>query len=102
MNYESYCIPANFTDAGRAFGLFETRNLIEAVLLALPALYLCIRLLPLELTLKIVVTLSITVPLGGFGLIGISDDSLTRWLKSWLRWRRSRRMMFYRGEVDQK
>ena len=102
MSYENYFIPANFTDAGRAFGLFEVRNLIEAVLLTLPVLYLCIALLPLALTPKIIITLSIIVPVGGFGLIGISDDSLTRWLKSWWHWRRMRRIMYYRGEVHQK
>ena len=42
MNYEVYHIPTNFTDAGRVMGLFELRNLVEAVLLTLPALYLCI------------------------------------------------------------
>lgn len=102
MNYESYYIPANFTDAGRAFGLFETRNLIEAVLLTLPVLYICIALLPLALTPKIIVTLVIVIPVGGFGLIGVSDDSLTRWLKCWWHWRRQRRVMYYRGEANQK
>ena len=38
MNYEVYHIPTNFTDAGRVMGLFELRNLVEAVLLMLPAL----------------------------------------------------------------
>ena len=102
MNYESYWIPVNFTDAGRAFGLFETRNLIEALLLTLPVLFLCVRLLPFALTTKLVVTLTIIVPVGGFALIGISDDSLTRWLAGWLRWRRQRRVMYYRGEANRK
>lgn len=102
MNYESYWIPVNFTDAGRAFGLFETRNLIEALLLTLPVLFLCVRLLPFALTTKLVVTLTIIVPVGGFALIGISDDSLTRWLAGWLRWRRQRRIMYYRGEANRK
>lgn len=75
------------------------RNLVEAVLLTLPALYLCIAFLPLDLTPKIIVTLTIIVPLGGFGLIGISDDSMTRWLGSWWKWRRSRRIILFRGEV---
>lgn len=99
MNNETYFIPTNFTNAGRVMGLFELRNLIEAVVLTLPILYLCIRLLPFALTPKIVVTISIVIPVGGFGLIGISDDSLTRWLSSWFRWRKQRRVMFYRGEV---
>ena len=77
MNYEVYHIPTNFTDAGRVMGLFEL----------------------LDLTPKIIVTLTIIVPLGGFGLIGISDDSMTRWLGSWWKWRRSRRIILFRGEV---
>ena len=99
MNYEVYHIPTNFTDAGRVMGLFGLRNLVEAVLLTLPALYLCIAFLPLDLTPKIIVTLTIIVPLGGFGLIGISDDSMTRWLGSWWKWRRSRWIILFRGEV---
>lgn len=100
MNYEVYHIPTNFTDAGRVMGLFEIRNLVEAVILTLPVLYLCIVFLPLSLTPKIVVTLVIVVPLGGFGLVGVSDDSLTRWLGNWWRWRRGRRLITFRGEVS--
>lgn len=102
MSYESYCIPTNFTDAGRVLGLFEIRNLIEAVLLTLPVLYLCIAFLPLDLSPKIMVTLCVVIPVGGFGLIGIRDDSLTRFLRSWWRWRKRRRLMLYRGEVSKK
>ena len=99
MNREIYYIPTNFTDAGRVMGLFEIRNLIETILMSPPILYLCIAYLPLSLTPKIFVTLSIVVPVAGFGIIGISDDSLTRWLSSWCRWRRARRRILYRGEV---
>ena len=59
MSYEVYHIPSNFTDAGRVFGLFEIRNVIETVLLAVPVLYLCIALLPLTLAPKVIVTLII-------------------------------------------
>ena len=83
-------------------GLFEIRNLIEAVLLTLPILYLCLAFVPLSLTPKIIVTLTVLVPVGGFGLIGISDDSLTRWLSSWWRWRKGRRLITYRGESKKK
>ena len=99
MNYEVYHIPSNFTDAGRVFGLFEIRNVIETVLLAVPMLYLCITLLPLALMPKIVVTLIAVIMVGGFALTGIRDDSLTRWLKGWWGSRRRRRVMYYRGEV---
>lgn len=82
MNYEVYHIPTNFTDAGRIMGLFELRNLVEAVVLTIPALYLCIAFLPFTLTIKIIVTLTIIVPIGGFGLIGINDDTPTPFLCS--------------------
>lgn len=95
----TYFIPNNFTDAGRIMGLFEIRNLIETVLLVAPTLYACVLWIPFALTQKIIATMIIIVPLGGFGLIGISDDSLGRWLSGWLQWRKGRRMMFYRGEV---
>ena len=99
MNYEIYHIPTNFTDAGRVMGLFELRNLVETVILTVPVLYLCIAFLPFALTTKIIVTLTVVVPLGGFGLIGINDDSMTCWLGSWWRWRRGRRIILFRGEV---
>lgn len=51
---------------------------------------------------KIIVTLTVLVPVGGFGLIGISDDSLTRWLGCWWRWRKGRRIITYRGECKKK
>ena len=101
MNYEVYHIPSNFTDAGRVFGLFEIRNVIETVLLAVPVLYLCIALLPLSLLPKVIVTMVVVIPVGGFALTGIRDDSLTRWLKSWWGWRKRRRVMYCRGEVKQ-
>lgn len=97
MNHESYFIPANFTDAGRVFGLFELRNVVEAVALGLPVLFLCLRLLPFALTTNIIVTLIIFVPVFGFALMGLSDDSLSRFLKSWWRWRNRRRILTFRG-----
>lgn len=97
MSYETYHIPVNFTDAGKLFGVFEIRNAVETVLLCIPILFLCLALLPLTLMPKIIVTMAILVPVGGFALIGIGGDSLTRWLKAWINWRKHRRMIFYRG-----
>ena len=99
MSYETYHIPVNFTDAGKLFGVFEIRNAVETVLLCIPILFLCLALLPLTLMPKIIVTMTILVPVGGFALIGIGGDSLTRWLKAWINWRTHRRMIFSRGEV---
>ena len=102
MNNEIYHIPTNYTDAGRVMGLFGIRNLVETLLLTIPLLYLSIVFLPLSLTPKIIVTLTIIVPLGGFGLIGISDDSLTRWLSCWWHWRQRRRLIMFRGGCKEK
>jgi uncharacterized membrane protein YbhN (UPF0104 family) len=101
MEYGIYHLPRNFTDAGRLLGLFEIRNMVETVVLVVPVLFLCLYFLPFALTPKIIVTLTLIVPLGGFGLIGVSDDSLSRWLSSWWRWRKSRRILAYRGEITQ-
>ena len=87
MNTDTYYIPVNFTNAGRILGLFEIRNLIEALLLCLPVLYVCLTYLPFSLTPKIIVTVSLVVPIGGFGL------------KGWWAWHCRRRMMFFRGVV---
>ena len=100
MNYETYYIPANFTDAGKILGIFEIRNLVEAVVLGVPLLFACIAFLPLGLTAKVVVTLIIFVPAVGFALIGINDDSLTRYLKIRWKWSRNKRILTYRGEVN--
>lgn len=99
MEYNVYHIPSNYTDAGRLFGAFEIRNAVETVLLTVPALFFCLYFLPLPLSPKLITTLVIIVPLGGFGLMGIRDDSLGRWLGSWLRFRKKRRRMTYRGGV---
>lgn len=96
MNSEPYMIPANFTEAGRIMGLFEIRNTVEAVVLTVPLLYFCMAMLSLALTAKIIVTLTLTVPVGGFALTGIGGDSLTQWLWSWYRWRKSRRLLYHR------
>lgn len=100
MDSETYYIPVNYTDAGKLFGLFEIRNVIESVVLGLPVLGLCTALLPFTITWKIIVTLCLLVPTVGFALIGLKDDSLTRYLKTWWTWRRRRRVLTYRGEVN--
>ena len=100
MNYETYYIPANYTDAGKILGVFELRNLIEAIILGVPLLFGCIAFLPLELTAKVIVTITLFVPVVGFALIGISDDSLSRYMKTRWHWKKRKRIITYRGEVN--
>lgn len=102
MGSETVYLPANFTDAGKLMGTFEIRNAVEAAILGVPILFLCAYYLPFAITTKIIVTLSIFVPVAGFALIGLNDDSLTRYLGVWLKWLRRRTALAYRGEVDKR
>ena len=100
MTYQNWHIPANYTDAGKLFGLFAIRNTVEAVLLAGPCVFFCLRLLPFAITTNIMVALVVGIPLGGFALIGVQDDSLSRFLFAWTCWRRSRGVITYRGSPE--
>ena len=62
MSYVTYHILANYTDAGRLFGLFPIRNTVEAAIIAVPTLFFCFRLLPFALTTNIVITFRGTPP----------------------------------------
>ena len=103
MNDEdTYFIPTNFTDAGRVFGMFELRNCIEAVILAAPTLGICMLIahqLMVSLTIKLIISLCLLVPVCGFALIGIRADSLSRYLSVYFRWRRHRRIILNKGET---
>lgn len=96
----TYFIPTNYTDAGKVLGTFELRNVIEAGVLGLPTLIFCFAMLPFDLTTKIIVTLTAVIPVAGFGLIGLADDSLTRYLRILWFWIRRRAVLTYRGEVE--
>ena len=101
MNHQTWHIPANYTDAGKLFGLFAIRNTIEAVLLAGPSFFLSFRFLPFAITTNLTIALVAGIPLGGFALIGVQDDCLSRFLMAWLRWRRGRGIITYRGSPGQ-
>lgn len=95
MDY--YFIPANYTDSGKVLGIFPVRNLIEAAILGLPILFLVFRCLPLTLSWRIMVGMTLTVPASGLALIGIDDAPLSAFLRIWYQWRRHRRIIEYRG-----
>ena len=99
MDY--YNIPTNFTDSGKLLGLFEIRNTVEAVILALPLLYLGFVWVPGSITWKIVAGLTFAIPVSGFALIGIYDDCLTRFVRVWWTWFRNRKNLLYRGKMNE-
>lgn len=81
-------------------GFFELRNVIEAAILATPTVLGCIalaRLTPFSMTVKLILSLCLVVPICGFALIGIRDDSLSRFLLTYMRWRRGRRILLNKG-----
>lgn len=94
---QSYYIPANFTDAGKLFGMFAIRNAVEAAILAVPLCLAGFLLLPFEISVRAAITMVVAVPIGGFALIGVDDDSLTTFLTIWWRWRSGRGILTYRG-----
>ena len=97
-----YYIPVNFTDAGRVFGLFELRNCIEAAVLAVPTVGLCTLIAnrtPFSLTVKLIISLCLLVPVCGFALVGIRDESLSMFLITYFRWRANRRIALNKGGV---
>ena len=90
-------IPRNYTDAGRIFGMFEIRNVIECVLLCFPIIILTFLSSPFGLTATIIICMVFVIPIGGFSLIGIHDYSLLTFIRLYIRWRKSRRILVYRG-----
>lgn len=94
-----FLIPANFEDSGKILGLFSTRNVVEAVVLALPFGYLIFKLLPVSLTMRIIFASIIVIPVGGFALMGIRDDPLSIFVRTWWQWYKNRKIIEYRGEV---
>ena len=100
MSYQNWHIPANYTDAGKLFGMFAIRNAVEAAILAGPCIFCSLRFLPFSITTKIIAALVAGIPLGGFALIGVRDDCLSRFLVTWWRWRRGRGFITYRGQAE--
>ncbi len=90
-------IPNNYTDAGKIFGMFEVQNAVEALILSVPLVFLTILLSPFGLTGTLIIATVIMVTVGGFALIGIQDYSLLTFVRLHRRWRKSRRILTYRG-----
>lgn len=99
MNEDMVFIPTNYTDAGKLFGLFALRNVLECAVLCLPLLLLCVGLSPFGLTGTILLCTAVTVPVGGFALAGIRDFSLFTFWRLVRRHRKNARILIYRGST---
>ena len=88
MNSQTIVIPTNYTDSGKLFGMFEKRNAIETVCLALPVIFLIVMLSPFSIRVNLIFGAVILVPLCGFSLFGIRDYSLISYLLIYCKWRK--------------
>ena len=101
MDEITVAIPANFTDAGRLFGMFEIRNTVEAVFLCVPLAALLMRVLPIPALARITVTSVVIVIVGGFALIGVGDTSLLAFMRLYIRFCKNRKILTYRGKCHE-
>lgn len=96
-----YYIPNNFTDSGKILGMFFLRNLAEALIIALPLLYFSLKYIPLPLTWRILISITLTVPTSGFALLGIDDVPLSSYIRIWLCWRMNRTIRTQKERADE-
>ena len=73
---------------------------MEAVILVLPFAFCIFKLVPLSLTWKIILSSVFVIPVGGFALMGIRDDPLSIFVRTWFEGRKNRKILEYRGEID--
>ena len=72
-----FAIPVNYTDSGKVLGgMFELRNVIEAIILLLIIGYPELRLIPMSGTVRIIVMAVTLIPIVIITLVGIDGESL--------------------------
>ena len=92
-----YLIPPNFIEGGTLLGgMFKTRNVVEAGILAavigLPVLYL-----NLSLTTRIIILCLTALPVVLVALVGISGSSLSAFILEFISYLRNRRILSCEG-----
>ena len=98
-DHDIYIIPPNFIETGTFFGgMFRARNVIEVGILAFAIgtpVFLC---LPFGLTARIIALCLTALPVALVALIGISGESLSQFLITFLKYLRNRRVVGGDGE----
>lgn len=99
---DSYVIPPNFIEGGTLLGgMFKTRNVIEAGILAVlvggPVVGL-----NLSLTTRIIILCLTALPLVLVALIGISGNSLSAFILQFFSYLRNRRILSREGQEGEK
>lgn len=92
-----FFIPQNFTDSGKSFyGMFNTRNLVEAIGLLILIGYPELKFITLAPAVKIVIMILSLLPVVLFALIGIDGDSLLQYLGHMFAYFKNRRKMHFK------
>ena len=98
-DHDIYIIPPNFIETGTFFGgMFRARNVIEAGILALAIGTPVFLSLPFGLTARIIALCLTALPVALVALIGISGESLSQFLITFLKYLRNRRVVGGDGE----
>lgn len=78
--HDTYIIPPNFIEGGTMFGgMFKFRNVVEAGILAVLA-GVPVFLIHASLTVRIIILCLTALPLGLFGLLGVSGECLSSFI----------------------
>lgn len=103
MNHEdwdTYVIPPNFIEGGTLLGgLFKTRNVIEAGILAL-LVGIPVLGLNLSLTTRVIILCVTALPLALVALIGVAGGSLSSFLQIFFTFLRNRRVLTREGQPE--
>ena len=98
-DHDIYIIPPNFIETGTFFGgMFRARNVIEAGILAFAIGTPFFLFLPFGLTARIIALCLTALPVALVALIGISGESLSQFLVTFLKYLRNRRVVGGDGE----
>ena len=93
-DHDIYIIPPNFIETGTFFGgMFRARNVIEAGVLAFAIGAPVFVFLPFGLTTRIIALCLTALPVALVALIGISGESLSQFLVTFLKYLRNRRVV---------
>lgn len=97
----AYQIPANIFDGPSLFGI-PARNWIEASVLSfIPGLLFWNFVNFKDMSIKIILMVVLCLPLGAVALIGYNGESLTQFLRTYIRFRRNRRILEYRMDDEE-
>ena len=98
-DHDIYIIPPNFIETGTFFGgMFRARNVIDAGILAFAIGTPVFLFLPFGLTARIIALCLTALPVALVALIGISGESLSQFLVTFLKYLRNRRVVGGDGE----